>query len=84
MEIDGAPGHLDMDGLVARRAVAAGVTVVIDSDCHRADALRRQMEFGLGTARRGWIESRHVLNTQDVEAVQEFVSKKRARARASR
>ena len=25
MEIDGAPGHLDMDGLVARRAVAAGV-----------------------------------------------------------
>jgi DNA polymerase (family 10) len=79
MEIDGSPGHLDMDGLVARRAVAAGVTVVIDSDCHRADALGRQMRFGLGTARRGWIEPRHVLNTRRVDAVRDFVAKKRER-----
>ncbi len=77
MEIDGAPGHLDMDGLLARRAVAAGVTVAIDSDCHRADALARQMRFGLGTARRGWIEPRHVLNARSVGAVREFVAKKR-------
>ena len=33
LEMDGAPMHLDMDGALARRAVAAGVTVVIDSDC---------------------------------------------------
>jgi DNA polymerase (family 10) len=84
MEIDGAPGHLDMDGLLARRAVAAGVTVVIDSDCHRADALARQMQFGLGTARRGWVEPKHVLNTRRVHAVRDFISKKRARAQASR
>lgn len=81
MEIDGAPGHLDMDGIVARRAVAAGVTVVIDSDCHRADALARQMEFGLGTARRGWIEPRHVLNSQGAGAVRDFVATKRADGR---
>ena len=78
MEIDGAPGHLDMDGLVARRAIAAGVTVTIDSDCHRADALARQMRFGLGTARRGWIEPRHVLNTRSIDAIREFVARKRA------
>lgn len=53
MEIDGAPGHLDLDGYIARRAAAAGVTLVIDSDCHRAEYLRRQMRFGVGTARRG-------------------------------
>ena len=35
-----------------------GVTLVIDSDCHRAEALARQMQFGIGTARRGWIEPR--------------------------
>jgi DNA polymerase (family X) len=79
MEIDGAPGHLDMDGALARRAVAMGVTVAIDSDCHRADALARQMRFGLGTARRGWIEPAHVLNTRSVDAVREFVARKRAR-----
>jgi len=69
MEIDGAPGHLDMDGAIARRAAAAGVTITIDSDCHRAEWLARQMRFGVGTARRGWIEPRHVLNTRGVDAV---------------
>ena len=82
MEIDGAPGHLDMDGAVARRAAAAGVTVVVDSDCHRADALGRQMVFGIGTARRGWIEPRHVLNTRRLADVRGFVAHKRARVRA--
>ena len=79
LEIDGAPGHLDMDGSVARRATAAGVTVTIDSDCHRAEGLSRQMRFGVGTARRGWVEPRHVLNTQSVDAVRAFVAAKRAR-----
>jgi DNA polymerase (family X) len=79
MEIDGAPGHLDMDGALARRAVAIGVTVAIDSDCHRSDALGRQMRFGLGTARRGWIQAANVLNARGVDAVREFVARKRAR-----
>ena len=64
MEVNGAPGHLDMDGLVERRTAAAGVTIAIDSDCHRLEALGRQMLFGVGTARRGWVEPRHVLNTR--------------------
>jgi DNA polymerase (family 10) len=79
MEIDGAPGHLDMDGAVARRAAAAGVTIVIDSDCHRAEWLARQMRFGVGTARRGWIEPRHVLNAGSVDDVRAFVARKRSR-----
>ena len=79
LEIDGAPGHLDMDGSLARRATAAGVTVTIDSDCHRAEALSRQMRFGVGTARRGWVESRHVLNTRRAPDVRAFVAAKRAR-----
>ena len=79
VEIDGAPGHLDMDGSLARRAVDAGVTVTIDSDCHRAEALSRQMRFGVGTARRGWVEPRHVLNTRSAQDVRAFVAAKRAR-----
>jgi DNA polymerase (family 10) len=79
MEIDGAPGHLDMDGVIARRAAAAGVSIAVDSDCHRKDALGRQMRFGVGTARRGWVTPEHVLNTRDVGAVRDFVARKRAR-----
>jgi len=78
MEVDGAPGHLDMDGSIARRAVAAGVTIAIDGDCHRAESLERQMRFGIGTARRGWVQPAHVLNARNVDAVRAFVSRKRA------
>lgn len=80
VEIDGAPGHLDLDGALARRAVAAGVTLAVDSDSHRVDAMARQMQFGVGTARRGWIEPRHVLNTRAVADVRAFIARKRARA----
>jgi DNA polymerase (family 10) len=80
LEVDGAPGHLDMDGAVARRAAAAGVTIAVDSDCHRSEALRRQMRFAVGTARRGWIQPKHVLNTRPVDEVLSFVAAKRARA----
>ena len=54
MEIDGAPGHLDMDGALARRAAAAGNPIVIDSDCNRADWLARQCGLASAPARRGW------------------------------
>ena len=76
-EVDGAPGHLDLDGAMARRAIARGATLVVDSDCHRADFLARQMQFGVGTARRGWVEPRHVLNTQPLQAVRAFIARKR-------
>lgn len=80
MEIDGAPGHLDMDGRVARRAADAGVTIVVNSDCHRAEALGRQMSFGIGTARRGWVGPEQVLNTRGIDGVRQFVARKRGRS----
>lgn len=79
LEIDGAPSHLDLSGEQARDAVAAGVTVVIDSDCHRCRSLDRQMRMGVATARRGWVEPRHVLNTRPVSDVRAFVARKRGR-----
>ena len=78
LEIDGAPGHLDMDGTLARRATAAGVTIVVNSDSHHVGALSRQMHFGVATARRGWVEPRHVLNTRPLGMVREFVARKRS------
>ena len=77
MEIDGAPAHLDMDGALSRRALAAGVSVSIDSDCHRAEMLGRQMELGVATARRGWVEPRHVLNTRPAVEVRALIKAKR-------
>ena len=79
LEVDGAPSHLDLDGEHARAAVAAGVTLSIDSDCHRAQWLERQMNLGIGTARRGWVERRHVLNARPLAEVRAFIAAKRSR-----
>ena len=77
VEIDGAPSHLDLDGALSRRAIAAGATVAIDSDCHRAEMLGRQMDLGIFTARRGWVQPRHVLNTRSLADVRSLIAAKR-------
>jgi DNA polymerase (family X) len=78
LEIDGAPNHLDLDGDRARAAVLAGVMVSIDSDCHRADALERQMRFGLGTARRAGIMPSQVVNTRPLNELRRVLARKRS------
>ena len=77
LEIDGAPSHLDLDGALARRAITAGAIVAINSDCHRAEMLDRQMDLGVITARRGWVEPRNVVNTRPLEAIRAQIAAKR-------
>ena len=77
LEIDGAPGHLDMDGAMARRAIAAGTEVSVDGDCHRAELLGRHMLFAVGTARRGWVEARHAVNTLPLDRLRTRLTQKR-------
>jgi DNA polymerase (family 10) len=77
VEIDGAPAHLDLDGALARRAIRAGVTLSVDSDGHRAELLDIQMELGVRTARRGWVERRHVLNTRPLAELRAAIAVKR-------
>ena len=79
LEIDGAPGHLDLEGARARAAAAAGAVFTIDSDCHRAASLQRNMHLGVGIARRGWIEPAQVLNTRPLADVLAFIGAKRRR-----
>ena len=57
---------------------AAPATLSIDSDSHRAEALGRQMHLGLTMARRGWVEPKHVLNTQPIDVVRRHIAAKRA------
>jgi DNA polymerase (family 10) len=61
MEINAQPDRLDLKDTDARLAKDLGVMVAIDSDAHAA----RQydfIEYGVATARRGWIEPKNVLN----------------------
>jgi DNA polymerase (family X) len=78
VEIDGAPGHLDLDAPLAERAARAGAMLVVDSDCHMADRLGRQMAFGVGLARRAALGPTQILNTRGVAEIRAFVQKKRS------
>jgi DNA polymerase (family 10) len=84
LEIDGAPSHMDLDGARARAAAAAGAMLTVDSDCHRVEALRRQMLFGVGTARRGWVGPGNVLNSRPLADVLAFIAAKRQGGTARR
>ena len=77
VEIDGSPVHLDLDGPLSRRAIAAGAMMAVNSDCHRAELLEMQMELGVTTARRGWVERRHVVNTRPLGEIRSVIGAKR-------
>lgn len=62
LEINSHPSRLDLDDIFARRAVEMGIPLAINTDAHTASDLDL-LDFGISTARRGWVESQHVINT---------------------
>lgn len=61
LEINAMPQRLDLKDIHINRARELGVKMVISTDAHSSLQLGL-MRFGVGVARRGWCESRHVLN----------------------
>ena len=64
LEINANPHRRDLNDVYARAAADAGATIVIDSDAHGADTLRRNMRYGVATARRAWLTAGQVANTR--------------------
>lgn len=67
LEIDAFPERLDLRDEHVRKAVEAGVPLVIDSDAHHPSHLPYADEFGVAVARRGWARREDVLNTLPVK-----------------
>jgi DNA polymerase (family 10) len=61
LEVNGAPGRLDLNDVMARAASEAGALLAIDSDAHSAAQLE-QTRYGILQARRAWVEPRSVVN----------------------
>ena len=64
LEMNGSPHRLDLAVERARRAVADGCLLSIDSDAHRTDELD-YVRWGISQARRAWVEPANVVNTRD-------------------
>lgn len=70
LEIDGSYPRLDLDAEQARRAIAMGVPIAIDSDAHRPSELAG-IEYGVMTARRAWARAEDIVNCYTWEEVVE-------------
>ena len=62
LELNACPNRLDLDDLQLRKAKDMGVRISIGSDAHSVDDMR-WMRFGVGIARRGWLEKADITNT---------------------
>lgn len=67
LEVNAYPDRLDLKDEHIRKAVEAGVKLVIDSDAHNISHLS-SLHFGIATARRGWAKRSDVLNTLPLRA----------------
>jgi DNA polymerase (family 10) len=61
LEVNGLPDRLDLRGEHVRRAVEAGVKIVVSTDAHSVRGLGN-MELAVHTARRGWATADDIVN----------------------
>jgi DNA polymerase (family 10) len=65
LEIDAQPDRLDLGDVHAQMARDEGVLVAVSTDAHSVMDLQN-LRFGVGQARRGWLEEKDVLNTRSL------------------
>jgi DNA polymerase (family 10) len=63
LELNANPQRLDLTDTYCQMAKEAGVLVAVNTDAHSA-AEFVQLRYGIGQARRGWLEKKDVLNTR--------------------
>ncbi len=62
LELNAHPDRLDLLDIYCRMAKDEGVRIAISSDAHRIQDFEN-LKYGVGQARRGWLEKDDVLNT---------------------
>jgi len=66
LELNAHPDRLDLTDIYCKMAKEMGVKVAVSTDAHSTGDLRF-MRFGIGQARRGWLEPEDVLNTRSLK-----------------
>ena len=74
LELNAHPERLDLNDAHCRMAAEEGVLIALNSDAHSAldfDNLR----FGIGQARRGWLEAKDVLNARTLAQLKPLLAR---------
>jgi len=72
LELNAHPDRLDINDKHCRMAKAEGVLVSVNSDAHRIEHFAN-LRFGVGQARRGWLERKDVLNARPLSALRRLL-----------
>jgi len=75
IEINAHPMRLDLDWRLCRHARDKGVMISINPDAHSVEGLR-DVPFGVGVARKGWLRAGDVLNTRTASAVARLLARR--------
>ncbi|TSC97333.1 MAG: DNA polymerase X family [Parcubacteria group bacterium Greene1014_47] len=79
LEVNAQPRRLDLKDIHIKKAVEAGVKMVINSDAHSTEHLRF-LNFGIAQARRGWAQKADVVNTLPLDKFLQMLKDKRNHA----
>jgi DNA polymerase (family X) len=78
VELNADPHRLDLDWRYCRQAKELGVTIEIGPDAHSAGSLDN-VHFGIGMARKAWLEAGEILNARSADDMLAFARKRRAK-----
>ena len=73
LELNAHPDRLDLNEVHCRMAKDEGVLVAIGSDAHGVDGFE-VLRYGVGQARRGWLENKDVLNTRTLAELRRWLA----------
>jgi DNA polymerase (family 10) len=75
LEVNAHPERLDLNDLHCKMAKDLGVKVALSTDAHRAGDLD-YLRFGVGQARRGWLEPDDVINTRRLTELKKLLTRR--------
>lgn len=74
LELNGCPDRLDLTDIYLKQAREKGVKIAISTDSHKNLHLQEWMRYGVGMARRGWLEKKDVVNTLPLDKFLKFLA----------
>lgn len=74
LELNAQTERLDLTVLHCQMAKAEGVLVSINSDAHSINGFSN-LKYGVGQARRGWLEKQDILNTRSLQSLRKLLAR---------
>ncbi len=83
VEVNAHPQRLDLDAQGLRYGLARGMRTSVNPDAHSVEGLR-DVEYGIGVARRGWCGAESVMNAWPLGRLLRHLATRRREARRTR